>query len=73
MSPCDRGTLIYRLADLIEQHSETLLMLEVLNAGKPISDARIDLIATLKTFRYYAGWADKIHGQTLPQGAHKSL
>ncbi|KPM07722.1 aldehyde dehydrogenase X, mitochondrial-like protein [Sarcoptes scabiei] len=67
MSPCDRGTLIYRLADLIEQHSETLLMLEVLNAGKPISDARIDLIATLKTFRYYAGWADKIHGQTLPQ------
>ena len=43
--------------------------LEVLDNGKPYSDAyNIDLDLVLKTYRYYAGWADKIHGKTLPVG-----
>lgn len=67
MDARDRGRLLYRLADLIEKESEELALLETLDNGKPIRDARgFDLPATIETFRYYAGWADKIHGQTIP-------
>lgn len=63
-----RGQLIYKLADLIERDLEYLVKLEVLDNGKPIGEARLDLEVTVKTFRYYAGWADKIHGKTIPAG-----
>jgi aldehyde dehydrogenase (NAD+) len=63
----DRGRLLARLADLIESHIDELAELETLDNGKPISEARHgDLPLVLDCLRYYAGWADKIHGQTIP-------
>lgn len=66
-SAAERGRLINRLADLIEQHKEELAALETLDNGKPISDSlNADLPLTIKCYRYYAGWADKFHGKTIP-------
>lgn len=67
MSARDRGKHILRLASLIEKHQEELAELETLNNGKPINETtNADLPLTIDTFRYYAGLADKIHGETLP-------
>ena len=67
MDARDRGRLMNRLADLIEQHIDELAELETLDNGKPISESRQgDLPLVIDCFRYYAGWADKIHGQTIP-------
>jgi len=62
----DRGRLLYKLADLIEKEAEELAALESLNCGKTITDARGDLQGVVNTLRYYAGWADKIEGRTVP-------
>ena len=63
----DRGIMMNRLADLIESHIDELAELETLDNGKPISESRhADLPLVIDCFRYYAGWADKIHGQTIP-------
>ena len=63
----DRGRLMNKLADLIESHIDELAELETLDNGKPISESRhADLPLVIDCFRYYAGWADKIHGQTIP-------
>jgi len=63
----DRGRLMNRLADLIEKNVDELAELETLDNGKPISESRnADLPLVIDCFRYYAGWADKIHGQTIP-------
>ena len=62
----DRGKLMFKLADLIEKNKEELAALESLNCGKTITDARGDLDGVLNTLRYYAGWADKIEGKTVP-------
>ena len=62
-----RGRLMNKLADLIERDMEHLAALESLDNGKPYQLAMAaDLPATIACFRYYAGWADKIHGKTLP-------
>ncbi len=67
MDARDRGRLMYRLADLIEENKEELAALESLDNGKPIRDARAaDVPLTIDCLRYYAGYADKIHGQTIP-------
>lgn len=63
----ERGRLMHRLADLIEEEADELAALESLDNGKPIRDARAaDLPLTIDCLRYYAGYADKIHGQTIP-------
>ncbi|MEQ8211295.1 MAG: aldehyde dehydrogenase family protein [Lacipirellulaceae bacterium] len=67
MDARDRGTLILRLAELVEQNAEELSALETLDNGKPIRDAQSDdLPAVVDCLRYYAGWCDKIHGDTIP-------
>ena len=67
MSARERGRLLYRLADLVEEHRDDLAMLETLDNGKPINDSRnIDLPLVIDCYRYYAGWADKIEGRTIP-------
>src|SRR5262249_29501765 len=55
-----------KLADRIEQHAEELAALESLNSGKTITDSRGDLGGVINCIRYYAGWADKIEGCTVP-------
>ncbi|CAL8248703.1 unnamed protein product [Merluccius merluccius] len=67
MDASDRGRLLNRLADLVERDHLLLATLEALDSGKVFLMAFfVDLIATIKTLRYYAGWADKIHGKTIP-------
>ena len=67
MSASQRGVLMNRLADLIEKHADELALLEALDNGKPAHVARAaDLNLTIACYRYYAGWADKTHGKTIP-------
>ncbi|MFO0841282.1 MAG: aldehyde dehydrogenase family protein [Gemmataceae bacterium] len=67
MAAAERGRLLNKLADLIEQNKEELAALESLDNGKPYSVAlAADLPLTVKCYRYYAGWADKNHGKTIP-------
>jgi phenylacetaldehyde dehydrogenase len=67
MSASERGRVIWKFADLIERHGEEFAQLETLDNGKPISVARAaDVPLTVDHFRYYAGWATKIEGETIP-------
>src|SRR5260370_39975560 len=67
MDARDRGGILNRLADLVERNVEELAALQTLDNGKPISDARAaDLPLVIDCLPYYAGWADKIHGGTIP-------
>ncbi|HCK70703.1 MAG TPA: betaine-aldehyde dehydrogenase, partial [Planctomycetaceae bacterium] len=67
MDARERGALMMKLADLIEEEIDELAALETLDNGKPINDSRnVDLPLTIDCLRYYAGYADKIHGQTIP-------
>ena len=67
MSAAERGRLLNKLADLIEQHADELARLEALDNGKPYHVAKAgDLALTIATYRYYAGWADKVQGKTIP-------
>lgn len=67
MSATQRGELLYKLADLIEQNIAELARLETLDNGKPLNDSlNADLALVIACYRYYAGWADKIQGKTIP-------
>jgi aldehyde dehydrogenase (NAD+) len=67
MAASERGRLLNRLADLIEKHADELAALETLDNGKPVAVARAaDLPLTIACYRYYAGWADKVQGKTIP-------
>uniref|UniRef100_A0A8B9DSI1 retinal dehydrogenase n=1 Tax=Anser cygnoides TaxID=8845 RepID=A0A8B9DSI1_ANSCY len=67
MDASERGHLLDKLADLVERDRATLATMESLNSGKPFLQAfYVDLQGVIKTLRYYAGWADKIHGMTIP-------
>uniref|UniRef100_A0A1B0DC06 Aldehyde dehydrogenase domain-containing protein n=1 Tax=Phlebotomus papatasi TaxID=29031 RepID=A0A1B0DC06_PHLPP len=61
-----RGRLLNKLADLVARDINTLANLESLDNGKPFGDSVFDINCAIDTFRYYAGWADKIHGNTIP-------
>ncbi|XP_017842840.1 aldehyde dehydrogenase, mitochondrial isoform X2 [Drosophila busckii] len=67
MDASDRGRLLYRLADFIERDQTYLASLETLDNGKPYSMSyNVDLTMAIKNLRYFAGWADKNHGKTIP-------
>ena len=67
MRPRDRGRLLLKLADLISANAEELARLETLDNGKPIAETlNVDIPQAAEVFAYYAGWADKIHGETIP-------
>ncbi len=67
MNASARGRLLHRLADLIEANADQLARLESLDNGKPVSVARaVDVVKTVACYRYFAGWADKVHGKTIP-------
>ncbi|CAG2179854.1 unnamed protein product, partial [Oppiella nova] len=66
MDASQRGRLIFKLADLIERDIDYLGSLETLDNGKPFNDAIWDMNAAIASLRYYAGWADKIHGKVIP-------
>ncbi|HYB98638.1 MAG TPA: betaine-aldehyde dehydrogenase [Candidatus Limnocylindrales bacterium] len=65
----DRGRLLYRVAELIEKNAEELALLETLDNGKPINEtSTVDIPQAAEVFAYYAGWADKVYGETIPVG-----
>jgi aldehyde dehydrogenase (NAD+) len=67
MHASQRGQLLYRLAELIEKHADELARLEALDNGKPVSVAkRVDVAKAVACYRYFAGWADKVQGKTIP-------
>ncbi len=67
MSPSERGRLIWKLGDLIDAHLEEFAYLESLDNGKPLTVARAaDVPLAAELFRYMAGWATKLEGNTIP-------
>lgn len=67
MSPAQRARLLWRVADLIEEHAEELAELETRDQGQPIGISRqVSVAGAAEHFRYYAGWVTKIEGDTVP-------
>jgi phenylacetaldehyde dehydrogenase len=67
MTPSERGRIIWRIGDLINEHLEEFAELETLDNGKPLAVARVaDVPLAAELFRYMAGWATKIEGNTIP-------
>ncbi len=65
IKPAQRQRFLLRLADLVEAHADELAELEVLNNGMTISAAKGSVVRVVDLLRYYAGWATKIHGETI--------
>jgi aldehyde dehydrogenase (NAD+) len=72
MSARERGRLVRRLADGLLARLDEVSTLETMHNGKPISESRqIEVPAAAECFEYYAGWADKVTGETIPvKGNH---
>ena len=67
LAPADRGRILWRLGDLIESHVEEIARIESLDSGKTITEAsKVDVPLAADCFRYFAGWAGKIEGETIP-------
>jgi len=67
LSPRDRGRLLWRLGDRLMEKADEIARLETLHNGKPIFESRqIEIPACVECLQYFAGWADKIHGETVP-------
>ena len=62
----ERGRILAKLGALVLQHTDQLAALESADVGKPLSQSRADAIALARYMEYYAGAADKLHGETLP-------
>jgi acyl-CoA reductase-like NAD-dependent aldehyde dehydrogenase len=70
VTPSERGRLLWRVAELLERDADALAQLEVLDMGKPLRLARDDdLPMAIDHFRYFAGWATKLEGETIPVSA----
>jgi acyl-CoA reductase-like NAD-dependent aldehyde dehydrogenase len=72
MSARERGRIVRRLADRLSERADEVARLETLHNGKPISESRhIEVPAAAECFEYYAGWSDKVMGETIPvKGNH---
>jgi acyl-CoA reductase-like NAD-dependent aldehyde dehydrogenase len=65
-TPRQRGRLMWKLAERLEERKDEIALVETLNNGKPLFESGIDVAMTIQTFEYYAGWATKIEGETIP-------
>jgi aldehyde dehydrogenase (NAD+) len=67
LSARDRGKLVWKIGEKLMERADEIARLETLHNGKPIFESRhIEVPAAAECFQYYAGWADKIHGETIP-------
>jgi acyl-CoA reductase-like NAD-dependent aldehyde dehydrogenase len=74
MTPWERGRLLYRLSDLIDQHADELAMLDTRDMGMPyLHSRRHDLPGVVDLLRFYAGYADKMRGSEIPCGPDKHV
>ncbi|NND89963.1 MAG: aldehyde dehydrogenase [Granulosicoccus sp.] len=65
-SAADRGNVMQLIATAVDHNVEALAQLEAVVAGKPLRDCRVEVSKVVEMFRYYAGWADKLHGEVIP-------
>ncbi|KAK9450327.1 aldehyde dehydrogenase domain-containing protein [Limtongia smithiae] len=68
LAPNERGILMNKLADKFEENHLLLASIETYDNGKAIQLAKGDIAACISVLRYYAGWADKIHGKVIDTG-----
>lgn len=66
LTAAERGRLLLKLGHLITEHAEALALSEARDTGKPMKQARADMVAAARYFEYYGGAADKVHGETIP-------
>ena len=67
LSATDRGKFLHKIGDAIMAHADEFAYLETIDIGKPIAESRnIDVPFVAELFHYYAGWANKYHGETIP-------
>ena len=66
LAPVDRGRALARIASTILAHAEELALIEARDCGKPLKQARADVVACARYFEFYAGAPDKLHGETIP-------
>src|SRR5436305_4877694 len=67
LSARDRGRIVWKIGEKLLERADEIARLETLHNGKPIFESRqIEVPAAAECFQYYAGWADKIHGETIP-------
>lgn len=66
ISGARRGEIMQDIANEVRAYLEPLAKIEALVAGKPIRDCRVEVAKVIEMFRYYAGWADKLHGEVIP-------
>src|SRR5712691_7231104 len=67
LSARERGKLVWKIGEKLIERADEIARLETLHNGKPIFESRqIEVPAAAECFQYYAGWSDKIHGETIP-------
>ena len=67
LSARERGRIVWKIGEALLERADEIARLETLHNGKPIFESRqIEVPAAAECFQYYAGWADKIHGETVP-------
>jgi aldehyde dehydrogenase (NAD+) len=67
MTGAERGRILYRLAGILRERSEEVVLLESIDGGKPLAATRrMDVPAAIDCLEYYAGWADKLTGEVVP-------
>lgn len=67
MNPSERSKILWKIADLLEEHIDELAQLETLDQGKPLAVGRFgEMLGAINQFRYYAGFPTKITGSTIP-------
>tara|TARA_R110002020_G_scaffold400596_10_gene610933 strand:- start:37160 stop:38614 length:1455 start_codon:yes stop_codon:yes gene_type:complete len=62
----ERGRVLYRIGALVLENIDELAQLEALDVGKPLTQARADVVALARYMEFYAGAVDKLHGETIP-------
>ncbi|AWX45553.1 Phenylacetaldehyde dehydrogenase [Flagellimonas maritima] len=71
IKPAERSDLLWKLATLIERDIKIFMELETLDNGKPLEKAKYDVLGAINHLKYYAGWATKIEGTTIPTHSNK--
>jgi acyl-CoA reductase-like NAD-dependent aldehyde dehydrogenase len=67
LSARERGRIVWKIGEKLMERADDIARLETLHNGKPIFESRqIEVPAAAECFQYFAGWADKIHGETIP-------
>ncbi len=66
MTAVERGRVLSRIGQLVQEHIETLALIEAMDVGKPLTQARADAVALARYMEFYGGAADKVMGHTIP-------